>query len=142
VPPETRLKALRRGDLDLAWSTDASIVEIVRNSPRLSVLETPPLSVVRLAVNTRQPPLDRQTVRQAIAHALDRAAVAQAVTNGPPVLGRMDVVPPESPWFATGLPDYPFDTARARQLLAEQAFTLELLALLTYREPELLAPML
>jgi peptide/nickel transport system substrate-binding protein len=142
VPPETRLQALQRGELDLAWSTDASVVDVVRNSPRLSVLETPPLSVVRLAVNTRQPPLDRQQIRQAIAYAVDRAAVARAVTKGPPVVGGLGVVPPESPWFAPGLPDDTFDPARARQLLAGQTFTFELLALPTYREPELLAPML
>ena len=142
VPPETRMQALQRSELDLAWSTDASVVDVARNSPRLSVLETPPLSVVRLAVNTRQPLLDRKEVRQAIAFAVDRAAVARAVTRAAPVLGGVGVIPPESPWFAPRLPDYAVNPDRARQLLAGETFTIELLALPTYREPELLAAML
>jgi len=52
------------------------------------------------------------------------------------------VIPPESPWFAPGVREYPFDPARALALLAGGTFTVELLALPTYREPELLAPML
>ena len=142
IPPETRLQALQRGDIDLAWSTDASVVDVFRNDRRLRVLETPPLSIVRLAVNTAQPPLDRTEVRQAIAYALDRATIGQAVTRGPAVVGSAGVLPPESPWFAAGLPDYPFDPARARQLLDGQTFTFDLLALPSYREPELVAPML
>jgi peptide/nickel transport system substrate-binding protein len=142
VPPETRVQALQRGDLDLAWSTDASVVDLFKADRRLRVLETPPLSVVRLAVNTTQPPLDRTEVRQALAYAIDRANIAQGVTKGPPIVGSAGIIPPESPWFAAGLPDYPFDEARARQLLGGQTLRLELLALPSYREPELLAPML
>jgi peptide/nickel transport system substrate-binding protein len=142
VPPESRVQALQRGEIDLAWSTDASVLDIFRDNARLRVLETPPLSIVRLAVNTDQPPLDRAETRQALTYALDRATLAQTITRAPPAVGGAGIVPPDSPWFATGLRDYPFDPLRARALLAGQQLTLELLALPTYREPELLAPML
>jgi peptide/nickel transport system substrate-binding protein len=142
IPPETRVQALQRGEIDLAWSTDASVLDVFNGNSRLRVLETPPLSIVRLAVNTEQPPLDRVETRQALMHALDRATLAQTITRAAPTVGSAGIIPPESPWFATGLRDYPFDPVRARSLLAGQAVTLELLALPTYREPELLAPLL
>jgi peptide/nickel transport system substrate-binding protein len=142
IPPETRVQALQRGAIDLAWSTDASVVDILKDNPRLRVLETPPLSVVRLAVNTEQPPLDRLAVRQAILIALDRARIAQTITRAPPLVASPGVIPAESPWFAPGSPAYVFDAEGARSLLRGEHIALELLALPTYREPELLEPML
>jgi peptide/nickel transport system substrate-binding protein len=142
IPPETRVQALQRGEIDLAWSTDASVLDLFKGHPRDKVLETPPLSIVRLAVNSEQPPLDRPEVRQALLYALDRATLGQIITRAAPIVASAGVIPPESPWFAPGLQDYPFDPGRARGLLGGLTATLELLALPTYREPELLAPML
>src|SRR5262249_119778 len=113
-----------------------------QDSPGIKVAETPPLSVVRLAINTLRPPLDSRSVRQALAYAIDRAQLAQSVTHDTPIVGSAGLIPPATPWFAPSLPDYPFDPDRARALLAGQTCTLELLADPTYREPELLAPML
>jgi peptide/nickel transport system substrate-binding protein len=79
VPPETRIQALQQHQLELVQSFDASVKDLVAADPRLRVLETPPLSIVRLAVNTTRPPLDRPEVRQALAYALDRGRIAMRV---------------------------------------------------------------
>ena len=142
VPPETRIQALQQRQLELVQSADASVKDVVKNDPRLRVLETPPLSVVRLALNTERAPLNRKEVRQAIAYALDRARIASLVTRAPAVVGSPGVVPPETPWFNPRLPAYAFDPERARALLGGQTYTLELLADPSNREPELLQPML
>lgn len=142
APPETRVQAVRQGQLELALSTDASVADLLKDDPRMKVLATPPLSVVRLAINTTRPPLDRKEVRQAIAYALDRAQIAESVTRGPAIVGSAGVIPPETPWFNPELPRYPFDPARARALLGGQTYTLELIADPSNREPELIAPML
>jgi peptide/nickel transport system substrate-binding protein len=71
---------------------------------RLGVLETPPLSIVRLAVNTSQLPLDQREVRQALAYALDRGRIAEILTKAPPVVGSPGIIPPETPWFNPNLP--------------------------------------
>jgi peptide/nickel transport system substrate-binding protein len=97
---------------------------------------------VRLAVNTSRPPLDQRAVRQALLYALDRARIAEVVTRAPPVLGSPGIVPPETPWFRPALPAYAFDPERARALLGGSSVTLELLADPSYREPELMQPML
>ena len=142
VPAQTQVQALQQGQLELVMGTDASIEDAFRDSPRVKVAETAPLSVVRLAINTLRPPLDNRSVRQALAYAIDRAQLAQSVTHDAPIVGSAGLIPPETPWFDPSLPDYPFDPDRARALLAGQTYTLELLADPTYREPELLAPML
>jgi peptide/nickel transport system substrate-binding protein len=142
IPAETRIQSVQQHQVELVWSPDASVIELTRSDPRLEVIETQPLSIVRLAVNTTRPPLDRREVRQALMLALDRARIAEVVTHAPPVVGSAGVVPPESPWFNPDLPVYGFEPQRARELLGGTSFTLELLADPAYREPELIQPML
>jgi peptide/nickel transport system substrate-binding protein len=140
--PETRVQAVQQGQLELALSADASVSSVLPADSRVKVFETAPLSTVRLAFNTARAPLDQPAVRQAIAYAIDRSRIAEVVTKGPPIAGSAGVIPPETHWFAPGLPAYDVDPARARALLGGQSPTLELLADPTSREPELLQPML
>jgi peptide/nickel transport system substrate-binding protein len=142
VPAETIVQSVQQHQVDLAFTADASVIGLLQASSRLKVLPTAPLSVVRLVLNTERPPLDRVEARQALAYALDRAAVARAVTRGDPVIGSAGVIPPETPWFSPNVKQYAHDPAAARGLLAGQRLTLEMLANPEYREPELLQPML
>lgn len=142
VPPEARVQVLQQGEADVTLSTDASVLDLIGDDPRLQVFETAPLSVVRLAVNTSQSPLDQQDVRQAIAYALDRTLIAETITRGPAVLDGTGVIPPETPWFNPALPAYEYDPERARELLNGESFTINLIADPSAREPELMAPML
>ncbi len=142
VPPEARVLAVQQGDIDVSFTPDASVVELLANDRRLSVHETAPFSIVRLAVNTQRTPLDRKEVRQAIAYALDRTLIAETITRGPAIRGSAGVVPPETPWFNPDLPAYEFDPEQARQLLAGEKYTIEVIADANNREPELMTPML
>jgi peptide/nickel transport system substrate-binding protein len=63
-------------------------------------------------------------------------------TKAAPIVGSAGLLPPETAWFNPRLPGYVYDPDRARSLLGGQKLTLELLADPTYREPELLQPML
>jgi len=142
VPPEAVVQATRRGEIDLASSPDASVRDILADDERLSIHESAPLSIVRLAVNTLRAPLDRKEVRQAIAHALDRQLIAESITRGPAIVGSAGVVPPETPWFNPNLTQYAFDPDRARELLAGEQLTINLVADARARDPELMIPML
>jgi peptide/nickel transport system substrate-binding protein len=142
IGPETQFAAVRQGEVDVALSTDASVRELLAADERLAVFETAPLSMVRLVVNLERPPLDRREVRQAIAHALDRATIAATITRGPAIVGSSGVVAPETPWHNPALPTYDYDADRARALLGGETFALDLVADATAREPDLMAPML
>lgn len=142
LPGETVVQAVQQGQVDLAYTPDASAVGLFGGNRRLKVLQTAPLSVVRLVLNSERPPLDTVGVRQALAYGLDRAAVARVVTGGDPVVGSAGVIPPETPWFSASVRQYAYDPAAARGLLGGQRLQLELLANPEYREPELIQPML
>jgi peptide/nickel transport system substrate-binding protein len=142
IGPETQFAAIRQGEVDVALSTDASVRELLAEDDRLAVFETAPLSMVRLVVNPKRPPLDRREVRQAIVHALDRATIAATITRGPAIVGSAGVVAPETPWHNPALPTYDYDAERARTLLGGETFALDLVADATAREPDLMASML
>ena len=88
---------MQKGDADVSQSTDASIVDLLAGDSHLKVDVTEPLSVVRMAVNTEQAPLDRKEVRQAIMYALDREQIAKTITKGPAIVNGVAIVPPERP---------------------------------------------
>jgi peptide/nickel transport system substrate-binding protein len=142
VPPEARIQVIRQGEADITLSTDASVRDLVGDDDRLKVFETAPLSIVRLAINTRQSPLDQKEVRQAIAYALDRELIAETITRGPAIPSSAGVIPPETPWFNPSLEQYAYKPERARELLGGQRYTIDLIADPSAREPELMAPML
>jgi peptide/nickel transport system substrate-binding protein len=65
-----------------------------------------------------KPWLRRKEFRQALSYAVDRQAIANSVYLGAaqPVYG--PVTPRNRTWFSGSAPTYPYDSARARQLLA------------------------
>lgn len=142
VPPEALIQAAQQGEVDLAFSPDASVRGLLADEQRLAIHESAPLSIVRLAVNTAQAPLDRKEVRQAIAFALDRKLIAESITRGPAIVGSAGVVPPETPWFNPNLAQYTYDPDRARELLGGERLTIDLVADARARDPDLMVPML
>lgn len=142
IPAEALIPATQQGDVDVTPTTDASVLEIVANDERLIVHESAPLSIARLAVNTKREPLDRKEVRQAIAYAIDRELLAESITRGPAVVGSAGVVPPETPWFNPNLKLYNHDPDQARDLLGGERFTFDLVVDANARDPEIIVPML
>jgi oligopeptide transport system substrate-binding protein len=83
--------------------------------------------VEHLAIQVTRPPLDNAKIRQAIASAIDRAAVMRAAGERLPA--HLAMIGVAQSWFVPGLPQHrdelrilPHDPARARELLAEAGF--------------------
>lgn len=74
-----------------------------------------------LAFNTKNPALSDVRVRQAIAHAIDRNFVTNALHSGLSQPATQPVVQ-GSPFFAEGVATYDFDLDRAKALLAEAGY--------------------
>ena len=112
---QQRLRELRRGRLDaFDYVSPSTLRPLVQGGAQ--VLQRDPFSVLYLGMNTQHPILGQLYVRQAVAHALDRRALAeeyflagssQADEFVPPSLG---VAHPE-------LTTYGYDAEKARGLL-------------------------
>jgi len=110
------VNALRVGDVDVVWSMQApELLDALPDDVRVEVGSTN--GEVLFSMNNRTAPFDDPSVRRAAAYAIDRDALNRVVYNGMATDTGGAPVPPTDPWF-TGRDYYPFDPARARELLA------------------------
>ncbi|PYM69930.1 MAG: hypothetical protein DME03_21660 [Candidatus Rokuibacteriota bacterium] len=124
IPDEaTRLAALKRGEVDIAYAIRGAMAEELQRTPGLTL--KPNVGQATQWVyfpeqwDPKSPWHDRR-VRLAVNHAIDRPAINRAETLG---FSRLtwNIVPPSFEFFWQP-PGYPYDPARARQLLAEAGY--------------------
>lgn len=111
-----RRQALETGEIDGYDPVDPPDVEPLRRAG-FQILERPAFNVGSLGINQAKPPLDRIEVRQAIAHALNRQALVRA-KYPPRATVAKEFTPPVMWGHAGDVPEYAYDPARARSLLA------------------------
>jgi peptide/nickel transport system substrate-binding protein len=118
----TRALELRKGSADIAvTSLNGDTVLALEREPNLEVLRAPGTVVGYLAFNTREPILKDVRVRQAIAYAIDRAAIIHYLFRD---FARpaYSLLPPESWAYNGNLPRYDHNPDRARQLLEQAGY--------------------
>lgn len=114
--PVSAVNALRVGDADVVWAMQApQLIDTLPDDIRVEVGTTN--GEVLLSMNNQRAPFDDPDVRRAVAYAVDRDAINEVVYNGLATDTGGAPVPPTDPWF-TGHDYYPFDPAKARELLA------------------------
>ena len=124
VPDETtRLAMLKRGEADVVYLLQSALAEEAQRTAGLTLKPTPIVSTHWLVFldqwDPKSPWADRR-VRLAANHAIDRQAMNQAITLG---FSRVSwSIIPQSFDFFWQPPPYPYDPAKARQLLAEAGY--------------------
>lgn len=120
--PQTRLNALRSGDVDLIYSVDPSTVETIESDANLTVESAPSLAYYQLFMNLGVAPFDSLEVRKAISIAIDRNALVEAVQGDNGEAAWMPV-PSQSFAFTPELEGVPaYDPDAARQLLIDGGY--------------------
>ena len=119
----TRLAMLKRGEADVVYLLQGEAAEEARRTPGLTLRPTPIVSTHWLVFldqwDPKSPWADRR-VRQAANYALNRQAVNEALTLGYSRLTGSII--PQSFDFYWQPPTYPYDPARAKQLLTEAGY--------------------
>ena len=124
VPDDTtRVAALKRGEVDIAYAIWGALAEEVRRTPGLTLKATlvpTPFWVYFAEQWDPKSPWHDRRVRLAANHALDREAINQSENLGfAKVTGS---IVPSSFDFYWQPPGYGYDPARARRLLAEAGY--------------------
>ena len=119
----TRLAMLKRGEVDLAYLLDAPMAEDVKRDPRLKLVFSGGIATYYLDFldmwDPKSPWADRR-VRLAANYAINRQELSQAETLGAsPPTGN---IVPKTFEFALPIEPYPYDPAKAKQLLAEAGY--------------------
>ncbi|OLD57025.1 MAG: hypothetical protein AUI54_04210, partial [Acidobacteria bacterium 13_1_40CM_2_56_5] len=119
--PEAIVRALelRKGTIDIALNVlTPDMVEVLKHDPGLKVMQAEGTSYQYLAFNLTDPVFRDIRVRQAFAYGIDRDKIIKYLWRGQakPAFG---VIPPNNWAHESNVTTYPYDPARARQLLKE-----------------------
>ncbi|MBI2742030.1 MAG: ABC transporter substrate-binding protein [Rhodospirillales bacterium] len=124
IPDEaTRLAALKRGEVDIAYSIRGELAEELQRTRGLTlkpVLINSPFWIYFADQWDPKSPWSDERVRKAVTLALDREGINQALTLGHSLLTGSIV--PKDYEFYWQPPKIPYDPAGARRLLAEAGF--------------------
>jgi peptide/nickel transport system substrate-binding protein len=132
----TQIIELRSGGVDMIFNVPPDQYLTLAADSALIAEARDGWSGVHLVMNRDYAPLADLRVRQAIAHATDKALLATELLRG---LARPGVAPiPPTVRFAADLPEpYPYDPAAARELLAAAGATGLRLRLDVFNNPDL-----
>ncbi len=106
---------LKTHETDLAQLDSATYRE-VRENPAIRLLLAPQFTFIDLQVNVSKPALRDIRVRRALAYAIDRAAIVEKDTFGTAEIADEDI-PPISWAHTSDVVRYPYDPAKAKELL-------------------------
>jgi peptide/nickel transport system substrate-binding protein len=115
---------LRKGSADLASNVlTFDMLHALEQAPNLKIESSPSSVVIYTNFNVNDPMLRDRRVRQAIACAMDRQAIIDAIWRGHARLA--DTLLPARHWATASdreMEQYPHDVARAEKLLDEAGF--------------------
>lgn len=120
--PSTAVAEFESGNVDVLLVPAGETAQWEEDESKRHLLTSvPALQLVYIGINTTRGPLRDRRVRQAINVAIDRGLMLDRLLSG---RGRLaaGVIPPSLGGADTGRAPYPFDTLRARQLLAEAGY--------------------
>lgn len=114
---KARLQALKGGDVDGFDMVAPGDIEGLK-SDGYNVMSREPFTILYMAMNQKNPALAKPKVRQAIAHAIDKQAVAnQTLPTGTKLANQF--MPDTVKGTATDAPEYAYDVEKAKTLLKE-----------------------
>ena len=112
------LAALQTGQVDTILEPPFAMWAALKDDPRFTVVSIPTAATYLLRFRVDQEPWKDNQVRQAIKHCHDREKILAAALQGQGTIGNDSHVAPAQAEY-TPLDPFPFDTAKAKALLAK-----------------------
>ena len=111
----TRLIQLQTGEIQAMDGIDPNDLSVIRRDKDLKLITAPGLNICYLAFNCQKPPLNDQTLRRAIAAAINKRDLIDAVYRGAAIIAE-NPLPPSVAGYNDTIPD-------TRPPEAEKSFT-------------------
>jgi dipeptide transport system substrate-binding protein len=119
--PAVRLTKLKAGECHVMAFPNPADIRRIQADPALVLLQQEGLNIGYMSINVTRPPFDDLRVRRAFNHAIDKAAIVDAVYQGAGVAAK-NPIPPTLWSYNDAIQDYRYDLAEARRLLVEAGF--------------------
>ena len=119
-----RLQALQSGEVQGIDYVAPQDYSTVTKDSKLQLLKRPVSSIGYIGLNQAKPPMDKLLVRQAMAHAIDKAAVIKAIYGQTGEVANQFLPPSLFGYAKSGVTDYAYDPAQSKALLKQAGLTL------------------
>ncbi len=124
--PEAQVAELLTGSLDWIWDVPKDKSEELKASGLVQVVNAPTMRISYLSMDKvgrsgKDNPWTKLKVRQAVSHAIDRAAIAKNLVGGASIAIASACFPSQF-GCTQDVPKYPYDPAKAKKLLAEAGY--------------------
>ena len=116
--PTARYSKLKAGECHFVIAPRPADLPEMQKDAALKVTNAPGLNIAYWSFNTLKPPFDKKEVRQAMSMAIDKAAIIKDVYLCAGQAAK-NLIPPTLWSYNDAVKDYPFDAAKARDLLAK-----------------------
>src|SRR5262252_217371 len=116
--PTARYSKLKAGECHFVIAPRPADLPEMQKDASLTVIHQPGLNIAYWAFNTQKAPFDKKEVRQAFNMAIDKAAIIKDVYLGAGQPAK-NLIPPTLWAYNDAVKDYPYDVAKAKDLLAK-----------------------
>jgi glutathione transport system substrate-binding protein len=116
----TRAAMLQTGEADFAFPLPYEQAAALENNSKLKVMTGPSIITRYVSFNMQHKPFDNVKVRQAINYAINKEALAKVAFNG--YAFPAEGIVPQGVKYAHKMAPWPYDPAKARQLLKEAGY--------------------
>ena len=120
VDNNSRAALMQTGEAQFTFPVPYELADVLKAKPQLEVVAAPSIVLRYLSMNTQQKPFDNVKVRQAIAYAINKQALAKVAFSGYAVPA--DGVVPDAVEYSVKLGPWPYDLAKAKKLMAEAGY--------------------
>jgi glutathione transport system substrate-binding protein len=120
IDNNSRAAVMQTGEAQFTFPVSYELADVLKQRPDLELVAAPSIVLRYLSMNTQQKPFDNPKVRQAIAYAINKEALAKVAFNGyaTPAHG----VVPQGVEYAVNMGEWPYDVAKAKELLKEAGY--------------------
>jgi len=117
----TRVLMLESKKVDVIENPPGNLVSEIDKTPGLSVQLFPSTRVDFIQLDEHYPPFKKALVREALNYAINRNAIVKLAYQGHAVPGA-SFLPYRMEYYDSSLKPYPYDPAKAKQLLAQAGY--------------------
>jgi dipeptide transport system substrate-binding protein len=116
-----RYARLKAGECQVMAFPKPADVGLMKKDPTIRVMQQNGLNVGYIAFNVEKKPFDSKLVRQALNLAVNKKAILDAVFEGAGQVAK-NPIPPTLWSYNDKVEDYPYDPAKAKELLAKAGY--------------------
>jgi glutathione transport system substrate-binding protein len=120
VDNNSRAALMQTGEAHFTFPVSYELADVLKSKSNLELVAAPSIVLRYLSMNVQQKPFDNPKVRQAIAYAINKQALAKVAFNGYAVPA--DGVVPDAVEYSVKLGPWPYDLAKAKQLMKEAGY--------------------